>query len=85
MRIEKREMYERIEEYRGREGWWLWRGVEARREVGGLRRRAGRRGGVGGGRNVDPGGGYHARKIFLKGKKGEEDGIDGSEPAEAFD
>lgn len=26
LRIEKREMYERIEGYRGREGWWLWRG-----------------------------------------------------------
>ena len=26
MRIEKREMYERIEGYRGREGWWLGEG-----------------------------------------------------------
>ena len=64
-------MYERIEGYRGREGWWLDEGQEARREVGGLRRRAGRRGGVGGGRDVNPGRGrtYNARKIFERQKR----------------
>lgn len=72
IRIEKREMCEKIEGYRGREGWWLVEGQEARREVGGLRRRAGRRGGVGDGRNVNPGRGKkisRAQKFFI-GKKG---------------
>lgn len=55
IRIEKREMCERIEGTGDGRGWWLGEGQEARREVGGLRRRAGRRGGVGDGRNVNPG------------------------------
>lgn len=72
MRIEKRGMCEKIEGYRGRDGWWL----------GGVWRPAGRWVDSGGGRaegaalevegtSIPEGERrYHARKNFLSAKKG---------------
>lgn len=71
LRIEKREMYEKIEGYRGQEGWWL---VEGRRPAG---RWVDSGGGRAEGAALEVEGTsipegerrYHARKIFLSAKK----------------
>lgn len=74
IRIEKREMCERIEGYRGREGWWLGEG----------RRPAGRWVDSGGGRaegaalemegtSIPEGKIIYSAQKFLKGKKGRVD------------
>ena len=70
MRIEKREMYERIEGYRRREGWWLggawrpagrWVDSEGGRAEGGTLRVDGA--------SIPEGEIIYSAQKFLKGKK----------------